>query len=106
MTPLRYSRHYADLAALAKHPICERALKDAELRNRVVAWKSRFFGSSWANYEQAQPGTFRLVPPPQRQLDLAGDYQAMQDMYLSPPPQFQQILATLAELELRINRVH
>jgi hypothetical protein len=106
MTPLRYSRHYADMAALANHPICEKALGDSKLRNRVVAWKTRFFGSSWANYEQAQPGTFRLVPPPQRQLALGRDYQAMQDMYLNRPPQFQQILATLAELELRINRGH
>ena len=62
-TPDRFSRHYADTAALAKHSAASKAVDQHELRNRVVRWKSQFFGSSWANYDQAKPGTFRLVPP-------------------------------------------
>ena len=54
-TPDRFSRHYADTAALAKHPAAKIALDQHELRSRVVAWKSQFFGSSWANYDQAKP---------------------------------------------------
>lgn len=65
-TPDRFYRHYADTAALAKHPTASKAIDQHELRNRVVEWKSQFFGSSWANYDQAKPGTFRLVPPPSR----------------------------------------
>ena len=65
-TPDRFSRHYADTAALAKHPTASKAIDQHDLRNRVVEWKSQFFGSSWANYDQAKPGTFRLVPPPER----------------------------------------
>jgi len=102
-TPNRFSRHYADTAALAKHPAAKIALDQHELRSRVVAWKSQFFGSSWANYDQAKPGTFRLVPPPARLPALRRDYQAMRDMYLSEPASFDEILAILADLEKRIN---
>ena len=75
-----------------------------ELRSRVVQWKSQFFGSSWANYDHAKPGTFRLVPPPERLPALRRDYHAMRDMYLSEPAGFDDILATLADFERRINQ--
>jgi hypothetical protein len=104
-TPDRFSRHYADTAALAKHPSVSKAIEQHELRNQVVAWKSQFFGNSWVSYDQAKPGTFRLVPPPERLPALHRDYQAMRDMYLSEPAPFDYILATLADLEHRINRV-
>jgi hypothetical protein len=104
-TPERFSRHYADTAAMANHPAASKAVDQHELRNRVVQWKSQFFGSSWANYNQAKPGTFRLVSPPERFPALRRDYHAMRDMYLSEPVSFDQILATLEELERRINQV-
>ncbi len=101
--PDRFSRHYADTAALARHPAASKAIDLHDLRNRVVEWKSQFFGSSWANYDKARPGTFRLVPPADRQAALRRDYQAMRDMYLSEPAGFDDILTALAELEKRIN---
>lgn len=102
-TPDRFSRHYADTAALAKHPTASQAAQQHDLRTRVVQWKSQFFGSSWANYNEARPGTFRLVPPAERIAALRRDYQAMRDMYLAEPASFDDILGTLAELENRIN---
>jgi hypothetical protein len=104
-TPDRFSRHYADTAALARNPAANKAIDQHDLRNRVVDWKSQFFGSSWANYDEAKPGSFRLVPPPERRPGLRRDYQAMRDMYLTEPARFDDILATLAELEQRINGV-
>jgi hypothetical protein len=104
-TPDRFSRHYADTAALAKHPTASRAIDQHDLRNRVVEWKSLFFGSSWANYDKAKPGTFRLFPPPERLPALRRDYQAMRNMYLTEPASFDDILTTLADLENRINQV-
>jgi len=101
--PDRFSRHYADTAALAKHPAAKTALSRHDIRNRVVEWKSQFFGSLWANYENAKPGTFRLVPPAERLPSLRRDYQAMRDMYLTEPSSFDEILATLSDLEDRIN---
>jgi hypothetical protein len=103
-TPDRFSRHYADTAAMAKHPTASKAIDQHDLRNRVVEWKSQFFGSSWANYGLAKPGTFRLVPPDARLPALRRDYQAMRDMYLTEPTSFDDILMTLAELERRINQ--
>ncbi|MFM7165513.1 MAG: nucleotidyl transferase AbiEii/AbiGii toxin family protein [Planctomycetaceae bacterium] len=103
-TPDRFSRHYADTAALAKHPTASKAVEQHDLRTRVVQWKSQFFGSSWANYDEAKPGTFRLVPPAERVAALRRDYQAMRDMYLAEPASFDEILGTLAELENRINQ--
>jgi len=102
-TPDRFSRHYADTAALARHPIADRAVHDHELRQRVVMWKGQFFGSTWANYDLAKPGTFKLVPPESRLAALRNDYDAMRAMYLSEPADFDRILAILAELETRIN---
>jgi hypothetical protein len=89
---------------LARHPVAKNAVERHDLREQVVGWKSRFFGSSWANYGQAKPGTFRLVPPAERQPALRRDYRAMRDMYLTEPATLDDILAALADLENRINR--
>lgn len=104
-TPDRFSRHYADTAALTKHPTAKRAIDQHDLRDRVVAWKGQFFGSSWASYHLAKPGTFRLVPPTTRLPALRRDYQTMREMYLAEPASFDDILAILAELENCINQV-
>jgi hypothetical protein len=103
-TPDRFSRHYADTAALTRHATIVKAIEDHALRDRVVAWKGQFFGSSWANYDLAKPGTFRLIPPAQRLPALRRDYHAMRDMYIAEPPTFEHVLGTLADLEERINR--
>lgn len=103
--PDRYSRHYADTAMLAKHAEAIKAINNHNLRNQVVIWKSQFFGSSWANYDLAKPGTFRLVPPAERLPALRRDYQLMREMYLTTPPSFDDILTSLSDLEHRINLV-
>ena len=103
--PGRYSRHYADVAAMANRLEAQRALADDALRERVVTWKSRFFARGWARYDLAVPGTFRLVPPAERLAELERDYQEMRDMFLDEPATFDTILETLRELEKRINRL-
>ena len=60
--------------------------------------------SGWARYDLARPGTFRLVPTPERIVDLERDYQAMRDMYLAAPQEFDVVIAQLTDLEARINR--
>jgi hypothetical protein len=99
-----FSRHYSDMAALARHDITDSALVRDDLRQRVADWKSRFFAASWARYDLATPGTFRLVPPKFRLPELEKDYYSMRDMFLAPPPPFENILATVRDLENRINR--
>ena len=99
----RFSRHYSDMAALARHAIAERALARDDLRQRVANWKSRFFAASWARYDLATPGTFRLAPPEFRLAELKKDYQAMRDMYLNAPPSFESVIKTVSDLEHQIN---
>jgi len=102
-TPNRFSRHYADLAALASHPAGAAAIARDDLRARVVAHKQVFFPAAWASYDTAVPGTFKLIPPPERLEALAADYHAMQDMFFRPQPTWDELVATLNALESRIN---
>lgn len=99
----RFSRHYADTAALANHPEAIKAIDHHDLRNRVVSWKNLFFRDSSANYRWAKPGTFHFVPRTERLPELRRDYKLMRDMYLTEPVSFDDILKTLLELEHRIN---
>lgn len=99
----RFSRHYADTAALANHPEAIKAIDRHDLRDRVVSWKNLFFRDSWANYTEAKPGTFRLIPKAERLSELRCDYRLMRDMYLIEPINFDDILSILSELEHRIN---
>ena len=92
------------MAALARHASAKRALARDDLRQRVASWKSRFFAASWAHYDQAKPGTFRLVPPEYRLAELKRDYQAMRDMFLTAPPPFESVINTVSDLEREINR--
>lgn len=101
----RFSRHYADTAALVNHSEAIKAIDYHDLRDRVVSWKNLFFRDSSANYTQAKPGTFRLVPRAERLPELRRDYQLMRDMYLIEPFNFDDILSILTNLEHRINHV-
>jgi hypothetical protein len=100
----RFSRHYSDMAALAKHAIADRALVRDDLRQRVADWKSRFFAASWARYDLAKPGTFHLAPPEFRLAELERDYWAMRDMFLASPPPFEEVIKIVSDLEREINR--
>ena len=100
----RFSRHYADTAAMATRDEISTALSNSELRQYVADWKSRFFPSSWARYDLAKPGTFHLVPSEARKAELEKDYLDMRPMFLNEPPSFASLLKTLTELENRINR--
>ncbi len=101
--PERFARHYADMAGLAPHPGMSNALAKDKLRERVVEWKSRFFARSWARYDLARPGTFRLVPPSSRITELQKDYVSMREMYLVDPMSFSGVIEILSELEKKIN---
>jgi hypothetical protein len=102
--PGRYSRHYADLAALATSVHAGKAMASDALRQRVVVWKDRFFARSWARYDLAMPGTFKLLPPAERLGELERDYQEMGEMFLDDPVKLSAIMAVLKTLEDQINQ--
>lgn len=100
----RMSRHYYDLAMLARSGILERALERLDLLSVVAYHKALFFRSGWARYDEAAVGTLRLSPSEQRRVDLAADYAKMRPMFFAQPPSFDDILAEVAKLEAVINR--
>lgn len=102
--PPRHARHYADFAALWRHPSGAVAGKQLDLLERVRQHKSRFFASGWANYTTAIAGTLRLVPPESRWTELRADYAAMRPMFINEPLSFNEMLAVLREAEQTINR--
>ena len=68
----RMSRHYYDVARLYQSTFGQKRWRIRKLLSNVVAHKSLFFASGWANYPSAKPGTFRLIPPWERLSSLAG----------------------------------
>lgn len=101
--PLRFSRHYYDLAMLAQSYFRDSALKDYDLLEAVAQHKKLFFRCGWAKYDEASPGTLRLLPPDFRFSELKKDYDKMQIMMFEKPPSFQDIMDILLELESTIN---
>lgn len=101
--PPRYSRHYYDMYKLAGSTIKDAALVDSALLQDVVAFKQRFYPSRWARYEDAKPGTFKLIPAAERITGLRRDYRDMEMMIFGDVPTFDDITDTLRQLEGEIN---
>jgi len=99
----RLSRDCYDLYRMADHRSGQLALTNMALLEQVVEHKQTYFRSSWAHFELARPGTFHVVPPEHRMMALRSDYRAMRDMFHHEPPPFDDLLARLREIELRIN---
>ena len=104
--PQRYSRHYYDLHQLALSPIKDQAFARISLLSDVVEFKKRFYPSSWAQYDLAMPGTFKLLPRKEAQVNsLERDYQEMQVMLFGDPPEAVQSLQGLRALENQVNTI-
>jgi hypothetical protein len=101
--PMRYSRHYYDLAMMAAAPVKDAALSDLGLLEDVVTFKRRFYPRGWAQYDQAKPGTFRLVPSEHVLAAVEKDYMQMRNMIFGRYPSFDEIMGTLQMLEREIN---
>lgn len=75
--PARYSRHYYDVFKLGHTDIKEKAFADLDLLKGVVNFKIRFYPRGWAKYEEAKPGTMKLLPPEHSMPILKDDYKKM-----------------------------
>ena len=102
--PPRYSRHYYDLAVMAKGRVKKEALADTKLLEQVVSFKQKFYPASWAKFEEAKPGSFKLLPPNERINDLKKDYRAMEHMIFDKALTFDEIIEKLKNLEYEINK--
>ena len=99
----RLSRHYYDVARLYQDSIGAQALTQLELLQHVVDHQLIFFPRKWAKYEEAVPGSLRILPSQQRAQELGRDYRAMRDYFFGEVPEFPDVLATIQELENQVN---
>ncbi len=100
----RMSRHYYDLVMIGRSVFADAAIARIDLLETVAKHKDLYFRSRWANYENAKPGTLRLVPPEGRFAELKSDYEKMAPMFFGQPPAFGDLMGALDELERRINK--
>ncbi|WP_413853895.1 nucleotidyl transferase AbiEii/AbiGii toxin family protein [Candidatus Ruminimicrobium bovinum] len=105
VTPVRYSRHYYDVFKIGHSHIKEKAFSDLDLLKEVVSFKSRFYPRGWAKYNEAVPGTIKLVPAEHNLKVLSNDYDNMKDMIYGEIPSWDEILDYIAVLEREINSI-
>ncbi len=99
----RLSRHYADLHMAVLAGVADVALGQPELLAAVVRNKELLFRDASASYGTAVYGTFRFLPQAEDLAVLKQDYDAMQEMFMGEAPSFDEIVATLTELERQVN---
>ena len=105
----RYSRHWYDLAAMAKSGHAQTAITDLQLARTVAQHKSMFFAEkdsdkAWIDYMTAVEGAIQLVPEGGALDSLKQDYSAMlEDGLLSPnQPSFSEIIEICFRLQKSI----
>jgi hypothetical protein len=99
----RVSRHYYDVHRLTQTPVGTAALADPNLGADCFAHARMFFNRTDFDLATAAPGRFALTPREGMINQLRIDYRAMTGMFFGDPPGFQDVLATVAALEKRLN---
>ncbi len=101
----RISRHYYDVAMISESEAGTSALSDRQLWDNVREHNLIAFKRAWKKFDEAVPGTTRVIPQPDLQAEIEKDYAAMQGMILGETPSFDWIAERLAEIEKTINQV-
>jgi hypothetical protein len=99
----RMSRHWSDIAVMS---ISDRFVNEKlsiDLLRTVIHFKQIYFAANWAKYENAVPGTIRIVPNEHLRKVLRDDYAQMKEMLPVDALTFDQILGHLDTLEKRLN---
>lgn len=99
----RISRHYYDVAMITATAVGRSALVDTGLLDAVRNHNLVAFRQAWKRFEEAVPGTLRLVPQAELRTVIERDYHAMQGMLLGEVPDFEWITDELRHAEAAIN---
>ena len=99
----RISRHYYDIHRLMLSDVGRRALADRALGADCVAHARMFFNRPDYDLVSARPPSFAVTPLGDMADALRRDYGAMAAMIFGPPPQFGQVLDSVATLERLLN---
>ncbi|MDE0308566.1 MAG: nucleotidyl transferase AbiEii/AbiGii toxin family protein [Acidiferrobacterales bacterium] len=101
----RISRHFYDVAVLTGTDVGGSALTSKDLLNAVRNHNLVAFRQAWKRFDEAVPGSVRLVPQKELQAVIEKDYHAMQSMILGESPDFGWIMNQLRYAEVVINRI-
>ena len=88
---------------MAQTSVKDIAFSHIDLLKTVVDFKMNFYPRAWAQYQEAVPGTLKLIPPEYRIPALLNDYEAMKDMLYGDIPSFDTIMKSVRQLENEIN---
>lgn len=101
----RRSRHLYDLHMMMRKGIDKRAVSDDELWNTIHHHRSTLTSISGVDYTPDIRSRIVLTPPAECVEDWKSDYQAMQgSMIYNNPPSFQELLQSMAELEMAFKK--
>ena len=99
----RVSRHYYDLHCLLRSDVGETALADRNLGADCVHHARMFFDRPDYDLASAAPGSFAIAPNRAMLGALANDYANTTPMIFGVAPAFEEILASIAEIERAVN---
>lgn len=99
----RVSRHYYDVHMLMASEAGARALANLALGADCVAHARVFFNRPDFDLASAVAPTFALCPEETMYDNLRRDYAAMSTMIFGAPPHFDDVIASVAALETRLN---
>lgn len=99
----RVSRHYYDVHMLMASEAGARALANLALGADCVAHARVFFNRPDFDLASAVAPTFALCPEGTMYDNLRRDYAAMSTMIFGAPPHFDDVIASVAALETRLN---
>ncbi|WP_420406543.1 nucleotidyl transferase AbiEii/AbiGii toxin family protein [Hoeflea sp.] len=102
----RYSRHYYDVHQIWRH--AEYGENVASMRDLAEACrqhKQLMFRAPDHGYERAEPGSYRLMPTEEMRKKLEVDYGRMSAMIFGTPPKFEDVMASIEQLQIFINTI-
>ena len=99
----RISRHYYDVAMITATETSRSALSNIDLLDAARNHNLVAFRQAWKRFEEAVPGSMRLVPQAELRTVIERDYGAMQGMILGDVPDFGWVIEQLRRAEAAIN---
>ena len=100
----RVSRHYYDVHRIFQSQLGVRAVANRQLGADCFAHARIFFSSPDLGLDRAVSGTFSLSATDAMFGELRRDYARMAGMIIGAPPEFDEVMASVAAVENAVNR--
>jgi hypothetical protein len=97
--PPEQSRHFYDVAMLARSSAREELLDFPRLLTHAIDYEGLAFPRTGVDYDELRPRDLRLSPSERQVPSLRRDYEAMVEMFSGEPPSVEDVLAEISGLE-------